>query len=351
MTVNISNQIPFAALKPKNKTKNEDLTIHVKRSLPEPTVVFSSYWHLASERQNIFFKRFENTLGPWTDDPILRTYKFTNAYRASDRVSQFLLNDVIYAGSQRPEDLFFRTMLFKLFNKIETWELLQERLGEITWHQYDYEKFNAVLSKAIESGRTIYSSAYIMPSGSSSFGSPRKHQNHLRLVEMMMGDRLFEQLQNATSMQLAYELILRYPTIGSFLAYQYLIDINYTELTDFDEMEFVVPGPGARDGITKCFKSRGDYSESDIIRMMAEIQDEQFSKFGLDFKNLFGRKLQLIDCQNLFCEVDKYARVAHPEIAGLSGRTRIKQTHRPTYKPIQYMYPPKWGFDSTLFKK
>src|SRR5262245_14954290 len=138
MTVNTSKHIPFADLKQKNKTKNEDLTIHVKRSLPEPTVVFISYWHLACERQNIFFKRFENTLGPWTDDPILRTYKFTNAYRASDRVSQFLLNDVIYAGSQQPEDLFFRTMLFKLFNKIETWELLQEKLGEITWHHYSY---------------------------------------------------------------------------------------------------------------------------------------------------------------------------------------------------------------------
>jgi hypothetical protein len=242
-------------------------------------------------------------------------------------------------------------MLFKLFNKIETWQLLQAQLGDLTWHHYSYEKFNSVLSKAIDSGKTIYSSAYIMPSGSSSFGSPRKHQNHLRLIELMMNDRLFEQLQNARTMEAAYELILQYPTIGSFLAYQYLIDLNYTDLTAFDEMDFVVPGPGARDGITKCFKSRGEYSESDIIRMMAEIQDEQFLELGLTFKNLFGRKLQLIDCQNLFCEVDKYARVAHPEVAGLSGRTRIKQTHRPIYRPIQYMYPPKWGFDRALFQR
>ena len=39
--------------------------------------------------------------------------------------------------------------------------------------------------------------------------------------------------------------------------------------------------------------------------------------------------MQLIDCQNLFCEVDKYARHAHPEVRGISGRTRIKQSYRP----------------------
>jgi hypothetical protein len=330
---------------------HQAVTIRVKRTLPEPTVVFRSYWQFACERQNIFFKRLNNTLGPWTDDPVLRVYKFTNAYRASDRVSQFLLHNVIYDGSQSPEDLFFRTMLFKLFNKIETWELLSRELEEITWDKYTFKRFNPILSKAMDGGTTIYSSAYIMPSGSSSFGSSRKHENHLHLIELMMKDRLYQQLQNAKTMEAAYHLILQYPTIGSFLAYQYLIDLNYSNLTSFDEMDFVVPGPGAKDGIAKCFKSRGDWTESDIIRMMAETQDEQFAKLDLKFNDLFGRKLQLIDCQNLFCEVDKYSRVAHPEIAGLSGRTRIKQTHKPLYKPIQYTYPPKWGFDPALFQK
>ena len=30
----------------------------------------------------------------------------------------------------------------------------------------------------------------------------------------------------------------------------------------------------------------------------------------VEFRDLWGRPLQLIGCQNLFCEVDKYARVA-----------------------------------------
>jgi len=60
------------------------------------TEVLWSYWRLAAERQAIFFRRVSREAGPWTDDPILNRYRFTKAYRASDRVSQYLLHHVIY---------------------------------------------------------------------------------------------------------------------------------------------------------------------------------------------------------------------------------------------------------------
>ena len=58
--------------------------------------VYDLYWRFAAERQKIFFGRIEGTPPPWTTDDILQTYRFTNAYRASDRVSQFLIREVIY---------------------------------------------------------------------------------------------------------------------------------------------------------------------------------------------------------------------------------------------------------------
>ena len=66
---------------------------------------------------------------------------------------------------------------------------------------------------------------------------------------------------------------------------------------------------------------------------------------GWTFAGLRGRPLQLIDCQNLFCEVDKYARAAHPEVAGISGRTRIKQAYRRDTAPLTAWFPPKWGLN------
>ena len=53
-----------------------------------PRKVFDTYWGFAAERQEIFFRRMAGAAPPWTADPILREFKFTNAYRASDRVSQ-----------------------------------------------------------------------------------------------------------------------------------------------------------------------------------------------------------------------------------------------------------------------
>ena len=56
------------------------------------TPVFDTYWRFAALRQDIFMRRLSRTKPPWSDDPILSTYRFTNPYRASDRVSQYLIH-------------------------------------------------------------------------------------------------------------------------------------------------------------------------------------------------------------------------------------------------------------------
>jgi hypothetical protein len=136
--------------------------------------------------------------------------------------------------------------------------------------------------------------------------------------------------------------------MGDFLAYQYIIDLNYGPLLNFSEMEFIVPGPGARRGIGKCFSDLGGLSEADIIRLVTEHQEEEFTHRGIKFEDLWGRPLQLIDCQNLFCEVDKYARVAFPGLQVAGGGKRIKQVYRTTSEPIEYWYPPKWGINEKI---
>ena len=310
-------------------------------SVLKTTPVFDTYWRFASERQEMFMRRVVASMPPWTEDPILRAHRFTNTYRASDRVSQYLIRHVIYEGSQKPEEVFFRTILFKLFNKIETWEALRTKLGALSWREFAFDAYAKVLDWLLEDGQRVYSAAYIMPSPA--FGSPRKHRNHLRLVEHMMADGAPRKLTKATSLRAAFELLRGYPSLGDFLAFQFAIDLNYSELTDFSEMEFVVAGPGARDGIRKCFRNTAGLTEAEIIQVMAERAGDEFHRLGMTFHSLWGRSLQLIDCQNVFCEVSKYARVAHPDVVGESKRTRIKQKFTPRPTPIPQWYPPKWN--------
>jgi hypothetical protein len=309
-----------------------------------PTVVFDTYWRFAAERLAIFYRRYSDPGGPWTSDPILKAYRFTNAYRAADRVSQYLIREV-QARTDRPQtpgEIFFRTILFKIFNRIDTWEALEEELGPLEWRGIDPAKLDRALEDLRLRAQKIYSAAYIMPSPA--LGYARKHSNHIALLVQMMEDRIPERVQQAPSLRSVNDLLLRYPGIGPFLAFQYTIDLNYSSIMDFEEAEFVVAGPGALDGISKCFADTGGLSAEDIIYWMTDRQDTEFKRLGLTFPGLFGRRLQPIDCQNLFCEISKYSRVAHPEISGVANRTRIKQSYQPSSRPTpRPQFPDRWA--------
>ena len=305
------------------------------------TAVFDTYWRFAAERQAVYDARVAGQRGPWTSDPILANHRFTNCFRAADRVSQYLIRDVAYTGDQSPDEIVFRVLLFKFFNKISTWQLLSREIGELTWSEFDEDAYDRVLTATFASGERLYSAAYVIPPPR--LGADRKHTNHLRLLRLMMDSGITRRLQSASTMSAAFEVLLTYPALGDFLAYQFLIDLNYSGALDFDEMEFVVAGPGARDGIRKCFGAESSGIEAAVIAYMAETQHEHFDRLGLTFNGLRGRPLQLIDCQNLFCEVDKYARVAHPDVAGISGRSRIKQRFTALREPVPSWFPPKWA--------
>ena len=110
------------------KEKQSDKMQQTKRAvfswLPaKPTKVFDTYWKFAAERQSIFFKKVNKHPLPWTKDPILEKYKFTNAYRASDRISQYLIKEVIYKGNRSPH-VWFQVLL-----------VLSHQLGYL-WHDF-----------------------------------------------------------------------------------------------------------------------------------------------------------------------------------------------------------------------
>ncbi len=321
-------------------------SVSVRRRPPTHSPVYDTYWDFAARRQDIFHRRVRGELAPWTTDPVLAAHRFTNPYRAADRVSQYMIRHAAYAGDRSPDEVMFRVLLFKLFNRIGTWELLTKTFGPPTVREFNVERYDSALSAAFERGERLYSAAYIMPAASRT--SSRKHRTHLELLRSMLDDHLPEVLVSAPSMKDAYLALLHYQGIGAFLAYQLVTDLNYTCVLNFSEMDFVIAGPGARSGLRKCFRDPGDYDDEDLIRYVAERQAEEFSVRHLNFEDLWGRPLQLVDCQNLFCEVDKYARVAHPEAQGIGQRTRIKQRFRPLPDPIEVWFPPKWGLNDRL---
>jgi hypothetical protein len=309
--------------------------------------IFDTYWRFAARRQEVFFRRIENAPPPWTSDFIINNYKFCNAYRASDRVSQYLIKHVIYQGSQDSSEVVFRTLLFKFFNKVETWQHLERALGEIRLSEFDFDRYSALLLE-MQSEQPIYTSAY-MSCADKAFGYNKKHENHLALLRYLMFDEcITEKVQRAKSLEEVFSILRSYPLIGNFMGYQLATDLNYSNVIDFEENSFTIAGPGAERGIQKCFQNTGRKSNAYIIQWMVENQAREFERLELPFRSLWGRPLKAIDCQNLFCETDKYCRVAFPELK--SNRKKIKAKFSANSSIIEYFYPPKWEINTKVME-
>ena len=308
---------------------------------PRPGV-YELYWEFAAKRQHIFYSRLAGEEGPWTDDLILQAYKFCNVYRALDRASQYLIKDICYQDESLDQaDRLFQIIAFRNFSKIETWEALKKVLGHSpTLCDLADGALERALTVIVAGHKDIYTNAFIL-CANDAYGRGRKHLNHIELFKhMFFGEDIAGKIISAKSLQEVYELLHRFPLYGDFMSYQTAIDINYSDLIDFSENDFTVAGPGALRGIHKVFEDLGDYTPAEIIRWMVEHQDQEFQRLGIGFKDLFGRKIHLIDAQNLFCETDKYCRVRVPDLA--SARQRIKTRFAPKSQAIDLFLPPKW---------
>lgn len=322
-----------------------------------PSQYFDYFFYWACERQNIFWKKYNGEQPPWTDDPILNHFSFTNVYRCLDRVSQYLLRNVIYNGRRyEPEDMFFRILLFKHFNSCATWDALVQEFGDITY-ETGLGRIADFLDRYINEGNRIYSSAYLItpyfyqrPEYESMRGLS-KHRVYLKIFEDeifqnghiydFLGAKSFEGLYNEFRIMKIY---------GDFMAQQYAIDLNYSPLFYFSENEFVITGPGSLRGIGWTFEgAKGhrydyvgaiQYTQEHFAERMAKLEKET----GVKWNPLPWEPVPtLTNIQNCFCEVGKFAKGLGFRFNRGQKSERIKREYTPNKPPIDYVFPPKWN--------
>ena len=181
-----------------------------------------------TERHAVHQRRLAGQPWPWTDDPILQQHSFTNVFRIYDRVTQYIICNVIGKGDQDLHETCFRVILFRCFNRISTWELLLAHFGELTWRDFNLAAYEAVLYEEYRQNNTLYGASYILPApelgGTTLDGSKCKanYANHLRLLKVMMETDLPGQLAQLSELSDAWERISLYPSMGAFLSFQYV---------------------------------------------------------------------------------------------------------------------------------
>ena len=179
-----------------------------------------------TERHAIHQRRLAGQPWPWTDDPIFRQHAFTNVFRVYDRVTQYIICNVIGKGDQDLHETCFRVILFRCFNRISTWELLLDHFGELTWRDFDLTAYESILYEEYRQNNKLYGASYILPApelgGFSLGGAKANYANHLRLLKVMMESDLPGQLGQLSELSDAWERISLYPSMGAFLSFQYV---------------------------------------------------------------------------------------------------------------------------------
>jgi len=325
---------------------------------PNPNFAYYLYWQ--KERMDIFWRRYFGQEPPYTTDPILQEFKFTNVYRVLDRSSQYLVKEVIYNGRKYTrEGMFWRIMLFKHFNLPATWDYLTERLGDID-ENTSFEDISRVLLEYEQEGKKPYSNAYMMTAAflSGEKGAYahlrgagwKKYQYYFYVFEKELTKDYVKGLLDSKTSEEFLKGLNGVTGFGDFISYQIIQDLCYSEVFDFDLNSFCLAGVGTIRGIQRTFDIEGKVDYGEIVmwthQNLERLRDGYSDLLGVDlkFNEIPGLPLKVPDCSNSYCENDKYIRglkIADPsnKVEGM----RIKNFFTPSPKKIEYVFPPKWG--------
>lgn len=196
------------------------VTISGVRLPVSPMLDTMFYW--IHERHQLFLRRLQGLPPPWTRDVILQRYRFTNVSRTYDRATQFLIRNVINVGDQNHNELFFRTLLFRLFNRISTYEYLEEECGPITIANFHVKRWSKCLRLLQESGASLYTSAYQInwPNFGAETENKPSCEKHFILIEHMLRDGMPAKIRGFRTLREAFDCIREYSSFGGFTSYQ-----------------------------------------------------------------------------------------------------------------------------------
>lgn len=289
---------------------------------------------------------------PWTKNPILKEFKFTNVFREDDRVTRELLSLVTNNPALTLEEKIINSFLLRAWNNPETFVALGGPWSaeEIYSGTELKEKVRPLFRKLAESepDRLWWSSAYnqggtkhawkfanadIRKSGSNRELGDDKYSDWepdipLRVFHIgawLKRQNIVEKLLSARNQQECFETIKSLRGFADFLAYQVFVDLTYIEEFPFSENEFTIAGPGCKRGLDYIFIDRDGMTYEECIFYLRRLLTEGYPSISIKLKSLFepyGRCVNVMSLENCMCELSKYIRA-------VEGTGRPKNKYRP----------------------
>src|SRR3546814_6086730 len=70
----------------------------------KPSMVLDTYWKFGAERLAMYLRRLAQPNGPWTDDPILRTYRFRSEEHTSELQSLMRIPSAVFCLKKKKNE-------------------------------------------------------------------------------------------------------------------------------------------------------------------------------------------------------------------------------------------------------
>jgi hypothetical protein len=197
------------------------------------------------EREAIRLKREAGEPAPWTDDPVLSTWRFVNVRRIDDRVSRALLAEWYPQFSGRA--LWPAAMVARFVNFPPTLRLPEVRASiGASIDEFDPVRFAAALNSI--DGK-VFGGGYIIPGGKAGVDKPTHVGRVIASAAAVARD--VEAGIDALSIEQTVRALAQVKGVGEFMAGQAACDLSYLpgQLFDAtDKYSYAPPGPGSSKG-------------------------------------------------------------------------------------------------------
>ena len=249
------------------------------------------------ERHAIYGRRTAGKPAPWTDDPILRDFRFCNIYRNLDRVTIWIHKNWCKPNKNDP-DLWFAMVVARLLNLPESLEVVGY---PVPW---DLLKFGRAIKKHKESGGKCFNAAYIVSTNGIAMDK-LAYIAHDVLDPLWKNRESLRPREGDTLMSWHIQLMM-YNGMGHFIAAQVVADLKHFDkhlLRAKDHATFAAPGPGSIRGLAVIEGRK--IKEADEWRLALARLHEKIAPMvkaaGMPF-------VDRQDLQNSLCEFSKYMR-------------------------------------------
>jgi hypothetical protein len=282
------------------------------------------------ERESIRLKRAAGVPAPWTTDPILAKYRFCNVRRRDDRVSAWLIANVLTPANMKKAGLA-NFLMFSAWCRLVNWPPTIKSVMDAKLFPsktMDWKKIGQLTDRIARKGKA-WTGAYMIRAPKKKGAKKGRYvaevvigRNLKKLIPALLG--LFK--SDNASYYGAWTMLSDVDGFGSFYAGQIAGDWTYTPLLSGapDLKTFAPMGPGSIRGFNRVMGIKPITKKPPEELWLSKLQEWRAAIVDRLGGGVY-EGLTALDVQNCLCEGDKWLRVKNEE-----GRPRAN------YKPHEY---------------